>query len=144
MLGTLAGVKTSGFRLLFLRDLGPGEGDFILSIQELEDYAECVLKGITTLALMGRERRAVASIRVSWANQLAAWVSRRINQNLQMKTSSSSFRDSPGSHRSELVYTHKGQQKSHVEPFAGQHWQNSPSVILIETRNSCVSGFVSR
>jgi hypothetical protein len=31
-----------GFRLLFLRDPGPGERDFVLSIQELEKYAKRV------------------------------------------------------------------------------------------------------
>ncbi|KAK4040284.1 hypothetical protein C8A01DRAFT_15832 [Parachaetomium inaequale] len=36
------GALVLGFRLLFLRDPGPGEGDFILSIQELEDYAKNV------------------------------------------------------------------------------------------------------
>ena len=31
-----------GFRLLFLRDPGPPEGDFVLSIQDLQRYAENV------------------------------------------------------------------------------------------------------
>jgi hypothetical protein len=34
------GALVLGFRLLFLRDPGPGEGDFVLSVQELEDYAK--------------------------------------------------------------------------------------------------------
>jgi len=36
------GALVLGFRLLFLRDPGPGEGDFVLSVQELEEYAENV------------------------------------------------------------------------------------------------------
>ncbi|KAL2199410.1 hypothetical protein P885DRAFT_67439 [Corynascus similis CBS 632.67] len=36
------GALVLGFRLLFLRDPGPGEGDFVLSVQELEDYAKRV------------------------------------------------------------------------------------------------------
>jgi hypothetical protein len=35
-----------GFSLLFLRDPGPGEGDVVLSIQDLEWYAECVWKAL--------------------------------------------------------------------------------------------------
>jgi hypothetical protein len=34
------GALVLGFSRLFLRDPGPGEGDFVLSVQELEDYAE--------------------------------------------------------------------------------------------------------
>jgi hypothetical protein len=30
------------FRLLFLRDPGPGEGDLVFSVQELEEFAEAV------------------------------------------------------------------------------------------------------
>ncbi|KAK4145805.1 uncharacterized protein C8A04DRAFT_35377 [Dichotomopilus funicola] len=37
-----SGALVLGFRLLFLRDPGPGEGDFVLSVQELEGYAEDV------------------------------------------------------------------------------------------------------
>jgi hypothetical protein len=37
-----SGALVLGFRLLFLRDPGPGEGDFILSVQQLEAYAEDV------------------------------------------------------------------------------------------------------
>lgn len=37
-----SGALVSDFRLLFLRDPGPGEGDFVLSVQELEAYAEDV------------------------------------------------------------------------------------------------------
>jgi hypothetical protein len=36
------GALVLGFKLLFLRDPGPGEGDFVLSVQELEEYAEYV------------------------------------------------------------------------------------------------------
>jgi len=36
------GALVLGFRLLFLRDPGPGEGDFIFSVQELQAYAERV------------------------------------------------------------------------------------------------------
>jgi len=36
------GALVLGFKLLFLRDPGPGEGDFVLSVRELEDYAERV------------------------------------------------------------------------------------------------------
>ncbi|KAK4156468.1 hypothetical protein C8A00DRAFT_41044 [Chaetomidium leptoderma] len=36
------GALVFGFRLLFLRDPGPGEGDFVFSVQELEHYAEVV------------------------------------------------------------------------------------------------------
>ncbi|KAK3365909.1 hypothetical protein B0T24DRAFT_405706 [Lasiosphaeria ovina] len=36
------GVLVLGFRLLFLRDPGPQEGDFVLSIQDLQQYAENV------------------------------------------------------------------------------------------------------
>ncbi|KAK4031605.1 hypothetical protein C8A01DRAFT_51368 [Parachaetomium inaequale] len=36
------GALVLGFRLLFLRDPGPGEGDFVLSVQELENYAKGV------------------------------------------------------------------------------------------------------
>ncbi|KAK3899030.1 hypothetical protein C8A05DRAFT_46804 [Staphylotrichum tortipilum] len=32
------------FKLLFLRDPGPGEGDFVLSVQDLENYARDVLR----------------------------------------------------------------------------------------------------
>ncbi len=39
------GALVLGFKLLFLRDPGPGEGDFVLSVRELEDYAKhvCVM-----------------------------------------------------------------------------------------------------
>ncbi|KAK4039466.1 hypothetical protein C8A01DRAFT_47035 [Parachaetomium inaequale] len=37
-----SGALVLGFRLLFLRDPGPGEGDFVLSVQQLEAYAEDV------------------------------------------------------------------------------------------------------
>ncbi len=37
-----SGALVLGFRLLFLRDPGPGEQDFVLSVQELEAYAEDV------------------------------------------------------------------------------------------------------
>lgn len=37
-----SGALVLDFRLLFLRDPGPGEGDFILSVQQLQDYAEDV------------------------------------------------------------------------------------------------------
>lgn len=36
------GALVLGFKLLFLRDPGPGEGDFVLSVQELEKYAKNV------------------------------------------------------------------------------------------------------
>ncbi|KAK4106818.1 hypothetical protein N658DRAFT_512552 [Parathielavia hyrcaniae] len=36
------GALVLGFKLLFLRDPGPGEGDFVLSVQDLEEYAERV------------------------------------------------------------------------------------------------------
>lgn len=36
------GALVLGFSLLFLRDPGPGEGDFVLSVQELDDYARSV------------------------------------------------------------------------------------------------------
>ncbi|KAK3379739.1 hypothetical protein B0T24DRAFT_612824 [Lasiosphaeria ovina] len=36
------GVLVLGFRLLFLRDPGPQEGDFVLSIQDLQLFAEKV------------------------------------------------------------------------------------------------------
>ncbi|KAK4244222.1 hypothetical protein C7999DRAFT_44078 [Corynascus novoguineensis] len=36
------GALVLGFRLLFLRDPGPREGDFVLSVQELENYAKGV------------------------------------------------------------------------------------------------------
>ena len=36
------GALVLGFRLLFLRDPGPGEGDYVLSVQELQAYAEKV------------------------------------------------------------------------------------------------------
>jgi len=36
------GALVLSFRLLFLRDPGPGEGDIVLSVQELEEYAEDV------------------------------------------------------------------------------------------------------
>ena len=36
------GALVLGFKLLFLRDPGPGEGDFVLGVQELEDYARNV------------------------------------------------------------------------------------------------------
>ncbi|KAH6627856.1 hypothetical protein F5144DRAFT_286712 [Chaetomium tenue] len=36
----VTGALVLGFSLLFLRSAGPGEGDFILSVQELEKYAE--------------------------------------------------------------------------------------------------------
>lgn len=36
------GALVLGFKLLFLRDPGPGEGDFVLSVQELEKYAKKV------------------------------------------------------------------------------------------------------
>jgi len=35
-----SGTLVLSFRLLFLRDPGPGEGDFVISVQELEEYAE--------------------------------------------------------------------------------------------------------
>jgi len=35
-----SGALVLSFRLLFLRDPGPGEGDFVISVQELEEYAE--------------------------------------------------------------------------------------------------------
>ncbi|KAK3905267.1 hypothetical protein C8A05DRAFT_12886 [Staphylotrichum tortipilum] len=38
------GALVLGFRFLFLRDPGPGEGDFVLSVQELQAYAEEVWK----------------------------------------------------------------------------------------------------
>ncbi|KAK0713060.1 hypothetical protein B0T26DRAFT_741910 [Lasiosphaeria miniovina] len=37
-----SGTLVLSFRLLFLRDPGPGEGDFVFSVQELEKYAEKV------------------------------------------------------------------------------------------------------
>ncbi|KAK0726952.1 hypothetical protein B0T26DRAFT_692376, partial [Lasiosphaeria miniovina] len=37
-----SGALVLSFRLLFLRDPGPGEGDFVFSVQELEEYAEDV------------------------------------------------------------------------------------------------------
>ncbi|KAK3353226.1 hypothetical protein B0T25DRAFT_205830 [Lasiosphaeria hispida] len=36
------GALLLSFRLLFLRDPGPGEGDFVIGVQELEEYAENV------------------------------------------------------------------------------------------------------
>ncbi|KAK3343963.1 hypothetical protein B0T25DRAFT_555718, partial [Lasiosphaeria hispida] len=36
------GALVLGFRFLFLRDLDPQEGDFVLSIQDLQRYAENV------------------------------------------------------------------------------------------------------
>ncbi len=36
------GALMLGFRALFLRDPGPGEGDFVLSVQQLEVYADDV------------------------------------------------------------------------------------------------------
>lgn len=36
------GALVLSFRLLFLRDPGPGEGDLVFSVQELEEYAETV------------------------------------------------------------------------------------------------------
>ena len=42
-----------GFRLLFLRDPGPQEGDFVLDIETLQDYAERVWDE----AISGRELR---------------------------------------------------------------------------------------
>jgi hypothetical protein len=41
-----SGSLVLGFRLLFLRDPGPGEGDFVLSVQELEDYARRVWRKV--------------------------------------------------------------------------------------------------
>ncbi|KAK0703135.1 hypothetical protein B0T26DRAFT_791833, partial [Lasiosphaeria miniovina] len=35
-----SGALVLPFRLLFLRDAGPGEGDFVFSVEELEWYAE--------------------------------------------------------------------------------------------------------
>jgi hypothetical protein len=35
-----SGALVLSFRLLFLRDAGPGEGDFVFGVQELEEYAE--------------------------------------------------------------------------------------------------------
>lgn len=40
-----SGALRLGFRLLFLRDPGPGEGDFVLSVEQLRKYAEDVLVG---------------------------------------------------------------------------------------------------
>jgi len=37
-----SGALVLSFWLLFLRDPGPGEGDFVFSVQELEEYAEKV------------------------------------------------------------------------------------------------------
>ncbi|KAK5654445.1 hypothetical protein OQA88_7356 [Cercophora sp. LCS_1] len=37
-----SGALVLSFRLLFLRDPGPGEGDFVFSVQELEEYARGV------------------------------------------------------------------------------------------------------
>ncbi|KAK4038169.1 hypothetical protein C8A01DRAFT_48163 [Parachaetomium inaequale] len=37
-----SGALVFGFRLLFLRDPGPGEGDFVMSVPELEDYAKYI------------------------------------------------------------------------------------------------------
>ncbi|KAK4039565.1 hypothetical protein C8A01DRAFT_16452 [Parachaetomium inaequale] len=37
-----SGALVLEFRLLFLRDPGPGEGDFVLSVQQLEGYADDV------------------------------------------------------------------------------------------------------
>jgi len=37
-----SGALVLSFRLLFLRDPGPREGDFVFGVQELEDYAENV------------------------------------------------------------------------------------------------------
>lgn len=37
-----SGALVLSFRLLFLRDPGPQEGDYVISIQELEDYARVV------------------------------------------------------------------------------------------------------
>ena len=34
------GALVFGFRLLFLRDPGPGDGDITLTVQDLEDFAE--------------------------------------------------------------------------------------------------------
>lgn len=36
------GALVLSFRLLFLRDPGPGEGDLVYSVQDLEEYAEDV------------------------------------------------------------------------------------------------------
>ncbi|KAK4154292.1 hypothetical protein C8A00DRAFT_14585 [Chaetomidium leptoderma] len=36
------GALVLGFKLLFLRDPGPGEGDFVISVRELQKYAERV------------------------------------------------------------------------------------------------------
>ena len=36
------GALVLSFKLLFLRDPGPGEGDLVLGVQELEEYAEDV------------------------------------------------------------------------------------------------------
>lgn len=36
------GALVLSFRLIFLRDPGPGEGDFVIDVQELEEYAENV------------------------------------------------------------------------------------------------------
>ena len=40
-----SGALVLGFERLFLRPPGPGEGDFVLSVQELEDYAQIVWEG---------------------------------------------------------------------------------------------------
>ncbi|KAK4143060.1 uncharacterized protein C8A04DRAFT_12682 [Dichotomopilus funicola] len=39
-----SGALVLGFRLLFLREPGPGEGDFVLSVQKLQAWAERVWK----------------------------------------------------------------------------------------------------
>jgi len=36
------GALVLGFKLLFLRDAGPEEGDFVISVEELQEYAERV------------------------------------------------------------------------------------------------------
>jgi hypothetical protein len=37
-----SGALVLGFRLVFLRDPGHGEGDFVFSVEELKDYARTV------------------------------------------------------------------------------------------------------
>ncbi|KAK4043761.1 hypothetical protein C8A01DRAFT_12720 [Parachaetomium inaequale] len=41
-----SGALVLGFRLLFLRDPGPGEGDIVISIAELERYGGCVWRRV--------------------------------------------------------------------------------------------------
>ena len=48
------GALVLGFKLLFLRDPGPGEGDFVINVGELQEYAEWVWQFVRPAELHSR------------------------------------------------------------------------------------------